>query len=54
LTFKLKAAEREFMGKTMFLRRLEETRSEMSVHLDARTDNLLGAIIKSSCLPVFL
>jgi hypothetical protein len=54
LTFKLKAAEREFMGKTLFVCRLEEPRSEMSVHLDARTDNLLGAIIKSSCLPVFL
>jgi hypothetical protein len=42
------------MGQALFIRRFEESGSEQAVHLDTRADNLLGTIIKSSRLPVFL
>jgi hypothetical protein len=54
LAFELKAAQAELMGQALFIRRFEESGSEMAVHLDIRADNLLGTIIKSSRLPAFL
>ena len=54
LTFKRQAAQRELMGQALFVRGLEQPRSEMAVHLQARANHLLGAIVKPSCLPGFL
>jgi hypothetical protein len=54
LAFELKAAQGQLVGQALFIRRFEQAGAEMAVHFDTRADDLLGTIIKSSCLPVFL
>ena len=47
-------AERELSAHTRFVGGLEQARAQGAMHLDESSDDLLGTVLESSDLPIFL
>ncbi len=54
LPLEFKLSFRELGAQTCFVRRFQESGTEMPLHLDQRADHRLCSIPKSSDLPIFL